>query len=83
FADLPTRSTGPAAPGPRAVTVHVHDGERERPWQLVSRDDLLAGDRLDRPAIVREYSATTLVPPGWSGEVNAIGQLLLQRSEPS
>ncbi|MEX2389953.1 MAG: hydantoinase/oxoprolinase family protein [Phycisphaeraceae bacterium] len=80
FADLPAR-TPAAGDVPPAVTVQVHDGQRERSWQLLARDDLRAGDRIDRPTIVREYSATTLVPPGWAGEVNAVGQLLLQRAE--
>ncbi|MEX0653222.1 MAG: hydantoinase/oxoprolinase family protein [Phycisphaeraceae bacterium] len=80
FATLPAR-TASTGHGPPTTTVHVHDGQREQRWRMVARDDLQAGDRLDRPTIIREYSATTLMPPGWTGEVNATGQLLLQRAE--
>lgn len=47
------------------------------------RDDLMFGDRLDGPAIIDEYSATTLIPSGWLFEVNALGQLLLSKPEDS
>ena len=32
---------------------------------LYDREKLLAGNRFAGPAIVTEYSATTVVPPGW------------------
>jgi N-methylhydantoinase A len=41
------------------------------------RDDLPRGARLAGPAIVCEYSATTVVPPGWSLAVDRRGGLLL------
>jgi N-methylhydantoinase A len=51
--------------------------ERKRETILYRRDNLHAGDILSGPAIVAEYSATTLVPPEWSARVNSYGQLLL------
>jgi N-methylhydantoinase A len=54
----------------------VLDGYRCRAT-LIPRDDLRAGDSLSGPAVVSEYSATTLVPHGWSGRVDAYGQILL------
>jgi N-methylhydantoinase A len=45
---------------------------------IYNRAELLAGNRLPGPAIVTEYSATTLVPPEWSGRVDAIGNLILE-----
>ncbi|MFP4225060.1 MAG: hypothetical protein ACLFVN_13470, partial [Phycisphaeraceae bacterium] len=49
-------------------------------WQEYRRDDLRAGDLLETPAIVVEYSATTLLPPGWRLEVTHAGQLLIERT---
>jgi len=46
---------------------------------LVERQELLAGDTLRGPVIITEYSATTLVPPGWMLEVTPLGNLMLSR----
>lgn len=46
---------------------------------IYDRVRLLAGNRIAGPAIVTEYSATTLVPPGWSGRVDRIGNLILEQ----
>jgi len=50
--------------GPRVATV----------WR---RDDLGPGTRVPGPAVVCEYSATTLVPPRWTARVDGQGGLLL------
>jgi len=42
------------------------------------RDDLGPGRRLRGPAVICEYSATTLVPPGWRVFVDRLGGLLLE-----
>ena len=52
------------ATGPRRTAVH-------------RRDDLPRGSRIAGPAIVCEYSATTVVPPGWRAVVDARGALVL------
>jgi len=46
--------------------------------QLVAREDLLCDDSIDGPAVISEYSATTLVPRGWRCEVTALGFLMLE-----
>jgi N-methylhydantoinase A len=45
--------------------------------KLLARDELRAGDSLSGPAVISEYSATTLVPHGWTGRVDEYGQILL------
>jgi len=50
---------------------------RTRKTTLHRRDNLRAGDIFSGPAIVAEYSATTLIPPGWGARIDAYGQLLL------
>jgi len=52
-------------------------GEKFLPTGLYQREDLRAGHQVRGPAVVAEYSATTLVPPGWKLRVDAFGNLLL------
>jgi N-methylhydantoinase A len=45
---------------------------------IYDRSRLRAGDRIPGPAIVKEYSATSLVPPDWSARVDRNGNLILE-----
>lgn len=45
------------------------------------REDMQAGAQFAGPAIVAEYSGTTVVPRGWVGEIDAFGAMVLQREE--
>ena len=58
----------------------VRFAEGPREVQLFDRETFGAGDRFAGPAIVTQLDATTLVPPGWSGEVHVSGALLLRRN---
>ncbi len=52
----------------------------ERGWlaaRIYARERLMAGDRLDGPAVVFQLDATTLIPPGWTGLVASFGHLTL------
>jgi len=51
--------------------------DRARKTTVYWRDNLRAGDVFSGPAIVAEYSATTLIPPNWRARVDSSGQLLL------
>ncbi len=44
------------------------------------REDLKVGAELKGPAIVAEYSGTTVVPKGWTARVDAFGALELSRN---
>jgi N-methylhydantoinase A len=44
---------------------------------VVRRDDLPAGSRLSGPAVVVEPTATTVVPPGMTLEVDRYGSLVI------
>jgi N-methylhydantoinase A len=46
---------------------------------LLDRTLFGAGDRFTGPAIISQLDATTLVAPGWTGEVHASGAILLTR----
>ena len=45
---------------------------------IYAREKLLAGNRIAGSAIVMEYSATALIPPGWTGRVDIHGNILLE-----
>jgi N-methylhydantoinase A len=49
------------------------------PAAVLRRDALPVGFRRHGPAIVCEYSATTVVPPGWTMRVEPTGGLILER----
>lgn len=59
----------------------VYVDEQAQSWSTVQREKLCAGDRLEGPLIVGEYSATTVVLAGWRLEVEPSGQLRLERQE--
>ena len=51
---------------------------RPKPTPIYDRARLLSGNRVGGPAIVTEYSATTLILPDWSGRVDRNGNLILE-----
>lgn len=78
----PLRSVLAAGTGPRPQghhTVHFASGTTQVP--LFDRATFGAGDRLAGPAIVSQLDATTLIPPGWVGDVHPSGAILLSRKE--
>jgi N-methylhydantoinase A len=79
----------PAADRYRSATVSLGDAliERRRVWfagvpaacPVWERERLPEGARLRGPAIVEEFGATTVLPPGWVAELDAHGNLVLER----
>jgi N-methylhydantoinase A len=59
--------------------VHLESGVTDVP--LYDRTTLGAGDTIAGPAIVSQLDATTVVLPGWTGEVHPSGAILLTRTE--
>ncbi len=64
----------------RSGTLAVRFGDAPVQALLVERAALAAGHSFAGPALVQEYSGTTLVPPGWGARVSPGGHLLLERS---
>ncbi|MEM7223913.1 MAG: hydantoinase B/oxoprolinase family protein [Pseudomonadota bacterium] len=65
----------------RARTPLYRDGR----WfdaPVYAREDLLAGDQLDGPAIVIESTSTTVIEPGWQAELTSRDHLVLNRVVP-
>lgn len=55
----------------------VFDG-KEVVTKIFMRDRLKAGNQIQGPAVVVEYSSTIVIPPFAKGEVDSFGNLLLQ-----
>jgi N-methylhydantoinase A len=75
-----------AAPSQRAVAEAVK-GHRLASFNgamldaaLYERDRLDIGATAAGPAIVEQFDATTVIPPGWRGEVDGHGNLILARA---
>jgi N-methylhydantoinase A len=67
-------SAAPALVSKSQVLFHA----RRKLTPIYDRSRLCAGNRILGPVIVTEYSATTLIPPDWSGRVDRNGNLILE-----
>lgn len=47
---------------------------------VYDRDILRPGHRLRGPALIVQMDTTTVVPPGWRGQVDDLGNIVLERS---
>ena len=54
------------------------DGETAHETKVFDRDGLDAGARMDGPAIIEQFDATTIVPPGWTANVDGDLNLILE-----
>ncbi|NPV60895.1 MAG: hydantoinase/oxoprolinase family protein [Actinobacteria bacterium] len=77
----PSRGAGRASGVARAVFGVVRGGLREERCALIQRGDLGKGDSFSGPCLILEEDATTVVPPGWRGEVDARANILLLRTD--
>ncbi|WP_445679679.1 hydantoinase B/oxoprolinase family protein [Radicibacter daui] len=48
-------------------------------WKVYDRGEMLAGETVDGPAILREPTSTTVVEEGWRAEMTDIGDIVLTR----
>jgi N-methylhydantoinase A len=77
----------PAPPAPRPIETAIKGRRRMQPPGhdsvnaiLYERDRLDIGAAVCGPAIIEQFDATTVIPPGWSAGVDAFRNLIL-RSE--
>ena len=76
--DLPPMPTAGQDPSQaRIATVGVVFSEGELDSPLYQRELLATGNRISGPALVVQLDTTTVVPPGWHGEIDPYGNLLL------
>jgi N-methylhydantoinase A len=76
-----TRKTGPARQAQEALvkTKPVWFEAKPHPTGIYERQRLAAGARLRGPAVIVEYSATTVVPPDFACKVDEHMNLVLER----
>jgi N-methylhydantoinase A len=72
--------TGRSLDAAVCATRPVVFGGVERQVAVFDRDRLPPGQPMNGPALIEEGGSTTLVPPGWSAELDAVGCLLMRRS---
>jgi N-methylhydantoinase A len=80
----PVRETAPPSPRPIEVAVKgtrpIHlSGAAPVEAVIYERDRLDIGATIRGPAIVEQFDATTVVPPGWSGTVDPYRNLILRQ----
>jgi len=85
------RGLTPAPDFPRSpVRSHAARAQERRAviWQrrtttaaVYERGRLAAGAAFDGPALISEYSASTILPPGWRGRIDAVGNMILKNVE--
>ncbi len=76
--DWPRHRLGKAdSRGAIAARRRVYFGGKHYDAPIYAREKLRAGNRLRGPAIVSEYSATTVVPPDWGTRVDGFENLVL------
>jgi N-methylhydantoinase A len=54
--------------------------ERPTDTPIMDRDKFVVGTSFSGPAIVEQFDATTVVPPGWTAHVDRYGNLVLARN---
>jgi N-methylhydantoinase A len=77
--DRPRRASQRNA-APLVETRRALFGGRAYQTRVYDRAQLAPGQKFSGPAIVSEYSATTIVPPGWRGVVDSWGNLILTQA---
>jgi N-methylhydantoinase A/oxoprolinase/acetone carboxylase beta subunit len=84
IAPLRMREVDRAGESPAAALRHEREawfrveGElRELPTKFYDRERLVAGNRVDGPAVINQYDTTTVVPPGLTAEIDRYGNIVI------
>jgi N-methylhydantoinase A len=74
----PLEAGGPASDAAVVEETTLFVEGAERAAKIYDRSRLLAGNRIHGPAIVCQMDTTTLILPGDTGEVDAVGNILIR-----
>ncbi len=77
FCKAEKRSTQISAKARSGDKKVVFDG-KEISTKIISREKLRPGNTIKGPALLTEYSATIIIPPGFSGQVDDYGNILIK-----
>ncbi|WP_303782739.1 hydantoinase B/oxoprolinase family protein, partial [Sandarakinorhabdus limnophila] len=83
---LPAAGSTPPAAGSGPAHIATHDIYLGHRWQrctFYNRAALPTGWRIAGPAVIIDSAGTTLVEPGWQGDVDAAANLVLTRLAPA
>jgi 5-oxoprolinase (ATP-hydrolysing) len=72
----------PAGDAEPLSVISMFSGGQWRDTPVYDREKLSFGTRLAGPAILIEPTSTTVIEPGWTGEISARGDLILSRAAP-
>jgi N-methylhydantoinase A len=76
LAPLPAGSSGSAPAGARAV----YFGDRRHEAPIYARERLGTGDEVAGPAVIEEFGSTLPLHPGFTANVDRVGNLVVSRS---
>ncbi|WP_281984476.1 hydantoinase B/oxoprolinase family protein [Thalassorhabdomicrobium marinisediminis] len=76
-AELPDLGIGPARSPAPIAHAPVHMAGKTRDCPFYDRDGMGIGDRITGPAIILEATGTNVIEPGWTAEVDRLGNLIL------
>jgi N-methylhydantoinase A len=71
------QSGGTDASGAKVGTTEMYVDGADREASVYDRSKLLAGNRIPGPAMITEMDSTTLILPDHVGEVDALGNILI------
>jgi N-methylhydantoinase A len=71
----------PRTPEPKGRRNLHLDGETACEATLFERDRLDIGALIDGPAVVEQFDATTVIPPGWRAQVDRRRNLILEKEQ--
>ncbi|WP_434148839.1 hydantoinase B/oxoprolinase family protein [Methylocaldum gracile subsp. desertum] len=77
----PVRPLEPDASLEPVAKVRIYSGRNHHDTPVYRREDLKPGVRLQGPAILVEPNSTTIIEPGWQGEITARNHLVLSVCE--
>lgn len=80
YAPSPDLAAGTATGG-LVARVKLFSGGRDHEVPVFERGRLAPGSRIAGPAMVLEATATTIIEPGWIGELTPVGDLVLSCPE--
>ncbi|GAB7550418.1 hydantoinase/oxoprolinase family protein [Cupriavidus sp. SK-3] len=77
YAGLLGSTTGGQVERRKTREIHVRNGNSALQAEIIHRESLSPGDVFDGPAILEQPDTTTLVPDGWQGNVDPVGNVIL------
>ncbi len=77
--EQPTLSSATTTAAKPIDTVQMFSGGTHHDTPVYNRDDLISDQQLMGPAIIVESTGTTVLEPGWQGQLSPTGNLILER----